>query len=38
MKKMITHVAQANAETLDEEGHFVNNTVSGRYREETSRV
>ena len=29
------HVAQANAE-IDEEGHFVKNTVSGRYREETS--
>ena len=29
------HVAQAN-ELLDEEGHFVKNTVSGRYREETS--
>ena len=28
------HVAQAN-EALDEEGHFVRNTVSGRYREET---
>ncbi|MCI9150062.1 MAG: DNA-directed RNA polymerase subunit beta [Lachnospiraceae bacterium] len=28
------HVAQAN-EQLDEEGHFVRNTVSGRYREET---
>ena len=28
-------VAQAN-EPLDEEGHFVNNNVSGRYREETS--
>ena len=29
------HVAQAN-EALDEKGHFVRNTVSGRYREETS--
>ncbi len=29
------HVAQANAE-IDEEGHFVKNTVSGRYRDETS--
>ncbi|MGN0369593.1 MAG: DNA-directed RNA polymerase subunit beta [Butyrivibrio sp.] len=29
------YVAQANAE-LDEEGHFVRNSVSGRYREETS--
>ena len=28
-------VAQAN-EPLDEEGHFVNNNISGRYREETS--
>lgn len=28
-------VAQAN-EPLDSEGHFVNNNVSGRYREETS--
>ena len=28
------HVAQAN-EALDEEGHFVRNSVSGRYREET---
>ncbi len=28
------HVAQAN-EKLDEEGHFVKNMVSGRYREET---
>ena len=28
------HVAQAN-EPLDEEGHFINNSVSGRYREET---
>ncbi len=28
-------VAQAN-EPLDEDGHFVNNNVSGRYREETS--
>ena len=28
------HVAQAN-EKLDEEGHFVRNAVSGRYREET---
>ena len=30
------YVAQANAE-LDEEGHFVKNNVSGRYREETSQ-
>ena len=29
------YVAQANAE-LDDEGHFVKNSVSGRYREETS--
>ncbi|MEE0566318.1 MAG: DNA-directed RNA polymerase subunit beta [Lactobacillus rogosae] len=29
------HVAQANAE-IDENGYFVKNTVSGRYREETS--
>ncbi len=29
-------VAQAN-EPLDEEGHFINNNVSGRYREETSQ-
>jgi len=29
-------VAQANAE-LDEEGHFISNTVSGRYKEETSQ-
>ena len=29
------YVAQANAE-LDAEGHFVKNSVSGRYREETS--
>ncbi len=29
------HVAQANT-PLDEEGHFVKKTVSGRYREETS--
>ncbi len=29
------YVAQANAE-LDDDGHFVKNTVSGRYREETS--
>ena len=29
-------VAQAN-EPLDEDGHFVNNNVSGRYREETSQ-
>ena len=29
------HVAQAS-EALDESGHFVRNTVSGRYREETS--
>ena len=28
------HVAQAN-EPLDDEGHFVRNSVSGRYREET---
>ena len=28
------HVAQAN-EALDDEGHFVRKTVSGRYREET---
>ena len=28
------HVAQAN-EKLDEEGHFVRNSVSGRFREET---
>ena len=28
------HVAQANT-PLDEEGHFINKTVSGRYREET---
>jgi len=28
-------VAQAN-EPLDEEGHFVNNSISGRFREETS--
>ena len=28
-------VAQAN-EPLDEEGHFVHNNVSGRFREETS--
>ena len=28
------HVAQAN-EPLDEEGHFINKNVSGRYREET---
>ena len=28
------HVAQAN-EPLDDEGHFVRNNVSGRYREET---
>ncbi len=28
------HVAQAN-EPLDGEGHFINNSVSGRYREET---
>ena len=28
------HVAQAN-EALDEDGHFVRKTVSGRYREET---
>ena len=28
-------VAQAN-EPLDEEGHFINNNISGRYREETS--
>ena len=30
------HVAQANAE-IDENGYFVRNTVSGRYREETSQ-
>ena len=29
------YVAQANAE-LDEEGHFIKNSVSGRFREETS--
>ena len=29
------HVAQAN-EALDEQGHFVRNTVSGRYKDETS--
>ena len=29
------HVAQAN-EALDENGHFVRNTVSGRYKDETS--
>ena len=29
------HVAQAN-ELLDEDGHFVNSSVSGRYRDETS--
>ena len=29
------HVAQAN-EALDEEGHFVRNSVSGRYRKDTS--
>ena len=29
------HVAQAN-EALEEEGHFIRNIVSGRYREETS--
>ena len=28
------HVAQAN-EKLDDEGHFIRNSVSGRYREET---
>ena len=28
------HVAQAN-EPLDAEGHFINNSVSGRYRDET---
>ena len=28
------HVAQAN-EALDEEGHFVRNSVSGRYLDET---
>ena len=28
------HVAQAN-EKLDAEGHFIRNSVSGRYREET---
>ena len=32
----IYYVAQANA-ILDEEGHFVKNNVSGRYREETSQ-
>ena len=32
----IYYVAQANA-VLDEEGHFVKNNVSGRYREETSQ-
>ncbi|MBQ2472650.1 MAG: DNA-directed RNA polymerase subunit beta [Lachnospira sp.] len=30
------HVAQANAE-IDEDGYFVRNTVSGRFREETSQ-
>ena len=30
------HVAQAN-EPLDAEGHFINKTVSGRYREETQK-
>ncbi len=30
------YVAQANAE-LDEDGHFVRSSVSGRYREETSQ-
>ena len=29
------HVAQAN-EALDEKGHFIRNTVSGRYKDETS--
>lgn len=29
------HIAQAN-ELLDDEGHFVRNTVSGRYKDETS--
>ncbi len=29
------HVAQANAE-LDEDGHFIKNSVSGRFRDETS--
>ena len=29
------YVAQAN-EPLDAEGHFINNSISGRYREETS--
>ena len=29
------YVAQAN-EPLDEEGHFINNSISGRFREETS--
>ena len=29
------YIAQAN-EALDSEGHFVNNNISGRYREETS--
>ena len=36
MRKITTSVAQAN-EPLDEEGHFVNNNVSGRFREETSQ-
>ncbi len=30
------HVAQAN-EPLDDDGHFINSTVSGRYREETQK-
>lgn len=30
------HVAQAN-EPLDDDGHFINNSVSGRYKEETSK-
>jgi DNA-directed RNA polymerase subunit beta len=29
------HIAQASAE-LDEEGHFINDTVSGRFRDQTS--
>ena len=37
MKKIeqVVIVAQAN-EPLDEEGHFIHNNVSGRFREETS--
>ena len=31
------HVAQAN-EALDAEGHFVRNSVSGRYLDETQAV